>query len=68
MLTKDVVAHFKTKVAVAKALGISKQAINEWGEEVPIGRQYQLEVVTEGVLRADRPDHHQSQVTDSTAA
>jgi hypothetical protein len=52
MKTEDVVKYFGTKVAVAKALGIKKQAISQWGELVPIGRAYQLHVITKGKLKA----------------
>jgi hypothetical protein len=59
MLTIDAIAFFGTKAAIAKALGISKQAINEWDDVVPEGRAYQLEVVTNGALKAC--PHHYSQ-------
>lgn len=35
MLKKDAVQAFKTNVEVAKAIGITKQAVSLWGEVVP---------------------------------
>jgi len=35
MLKKDAVQAFKNNVEVAKAIGISKQAVSLWGEVVP---------------------------------
>jgi hypothetical protein len=53
MKTQDAIDLFGSKVAIAEALGISKQAVTEWGDDVPLGRQYQLQVVTNGALIAD---------------
>lgn len=35
MLKKDAVQAFKNNVGVAKAIGITKQAVSLWGEVVP---------------------------------
>jgi len=53
MKTQDAIDFFGSKVAIAETLGISKQAVTEWGDDVPLGRQYQLQVVTKGALIAD---------------
>lgn len=55
MLTKDAVAHFGSQAALARALGITQPSVAGWGDVVPLGRQYQLEVLTSGALRAARP-------------
>jgi hypothetical protein len=52
MNTADAIQHFGSKVAIARALGIRKQAVSAWGETVPEGRAYQLELITGGALRA----------------
>lgn len=52
MLKKDAIAHFGTEAALAKALGIKPQSIQDWGEVVPELRQLQLERMTEGKLLA----------------
>lgn len=54
MLKSDAVAHFRSQRAVADVLGISEQAVSMWGDLVPEGRAYQLELLTKGKLRADR--------------
>lgn len=56
--------YFSTAVAVADALGISPQAVAKWGEVVPRGSAYQLEVVTDGKLKVDRSvyDKHVAEV------
>ncbi|MGU5671649.1 Cro/CI family transcriptional regulator [Aeromonas caviae] len=53
MLKHDVITHFGGVTATAKALGISHAAVVKWGETIPQGRAYQIEVVTGGVLKAD---------------
>lgn len=51
MYKKDVVNHFGTQRAVAKALGISDAAVSQWKEIVPEKDAYRLEVATSGVLK-----------------
>jgi DNA-binding transcriptional regulator YdaS (Cro superfamily) len=55
MTKEQAIRHYGTQAALARALGIHRAAINGWGEQIPLGRQYQLEVLTQGVLKADRP-------------
>lgn len=50
----DAINHFKGIAPLAKALGITYEAVRQWGEEVPELRQYQLELVTNGQLKADK--------------
>lgn len=35
MKKEDAIHAFKTKVGIAKAIGITKQAISQWGDFVP---------------------------------
>lgn len=53
MKTSMAIAHFKTATALAKALGISKSSVSQWGDNVPPLRAYQLERITNGQLMAD---------------
>lgn len=53
MTTKEVIDHFETQVAIARALGITQSAVSQWGDRPPMLRQYQIEIVTQGGLRAD---------------
>lgn len=55
MRTADAISHFKTASALARSLRITPQAITSWGELVPKVRQYELERITNGKLKADWP-------------
>lgn len=55
MKTKSAVEYFGTKTAIADALGIKKSAVSQWGQTVPQGRAYQIEVLTGGKLKAEQP-------------
>lgn len=54
MNKKDAINHFGSAAKLARALGLTRAAITLWPERIPIGRQYQIEVVTQGKLVADR--------------
>lgn len=56
MKTQDAIKHFGGRQQLADALGITRPAIYEWGETVPELRQYQIEVLSGGALRAERLD------------
>ncbi|KHE04898.1 MULTISPECIES: Cro/CI family transcriptional regulator [Citrobacter freundii complex] len=51
MYKKQVIGHFGTQRAVAKALGISDAAVSQWKEVIPEKDAYRLEIVTAGVLK-----------------
>lgn len=53
MTKTQAIKHFGSVSALAKALGTSYEAIRQWGEVVPELRQYQIEVLTKGELKAD---------------
>ncbi len=53
MKKQDALDHFGGVVGLAKALGCKPQAISQWGNTIPKGRAYQIEVVTGGALKAD---------------
>lgn len=51
-MTKDeVIAHFGSVAKLARALEISTQAVYDWGDGVPEGRQWQIQVMTNGALK-----------------
>jgi hypothetical protein len=52
MKKQHAIDHFKGVPKLAAALGISRHAIYQWDDEVPEGRDYQLEVLTHGHLQA----------------
>jgi len=54
-MTKDeAIRYFGTQTKLAKALGVSQSTVSEW-VDLPEGRQYQLEIATGGVLKAEKP-------------
>jgi hypothetical protein len=57
MTPKDLEEHFGSKPEIARALGVSLPSVYDWfnAGEVPEGRQYQVELATNGALRASKP-------------
>lgn len=53
MYTENVIVFFRSKSAVARALGISSVAVTRWGTLVPEKRAARLERMTGGVLKYD---------------
>lgn len=61
MTPDELIAHFGGISATARALGVKPPSVSEWkaAGRVPPGRQYQVEVVTGGALRAGADGSHQ---------
>lgn len=57
MNTVQAVAHFGSKRELSKVLGVGRSAVSNWGESIPIARQYQLQIITKGKLKADQLDN-----------
>lgn len=53
---EKVVEHFGSPAALARALGIKRQAISQWEGQIPLTRQYQIQVITKGKFKAQEPD------------
>ena len=53
MKTEDVISYFGSKANVAKALNIGRPAVTNWGENVPLARQFEIQVLTKGKLKDD---------------
>ncbi|MEH8245908.1 MULTISPECIES: Cro/CI family transcriptional regulator [Aeromonas] len=53
MKKADAINYFGSAAELAKKLNISEAAISQWGETIPQGRAYQIEVLTGGKLKAD---------------
>lgn len=52
-MTKDqVLAHFGSQPAVARALGMSQPSVSNWEDPLPPLRQLEIERLTGGLLRA----------------
>lgn len=64
MYKNEVVAYFGTAIALAKALGISAASVSEWGDLIPEGRAYQLQVMTAGALRVDPSAYNKPRADD----
>jgi len=55
MTKSEAIAFYGGKPSkLARALGVHPAAVTNWSERIPEGRQYQLEVITKGKLKADR--------------
>jgi hypothetical protein len=54
MTTQEAIKYFGSTKKLADALGVWPQVIYAWGERPPMGRQYELEVRTQGALKADQ--------------
>ncbi len=53
MKTKEAIEHFGGIKNLADALGIWPQTVYQWGEKVPKGRAYQLQVITKEKLKVN---------------
>lgn len=54
MKTQDAADFFGGRKKLAEALGISPSAVSMWGESVPMSRQYQIEILSKGKIKAAR--------------
>lgn len=52
MKTKAAIRYFGSQAELARALGIKRASVCGWGETVPLARQYQIERLTKGKLKA----------------
>lgn len=69
MHRSDVIKHFGTMTAVARALGIGKAFVSKWGDEVPQRYAYEIERLTAGKLKAawPPPDRPNMEVSEESA-
>lgn len=58
MNLEQVLKHFDAKPhELAKKMGVSRGAISQWKSAgIPEGRQWQIEALTKGKLKADQPE------------
>ena len=59
---KQAIEHFGSQAKLARALGVKQPSVFAWVEdgEIPLPRQYQIELATSGALRADLPANRES--------
>ncbi|WP_192483182.1 MULTISPECIES: Cro/CI family transcriptional regulator [Cysteiniphilum] len=53
MKTKEVIEYYGSQIATAKALQIATSSITTWGEFPPLIKQFEIERITNGELKAD---------------
>jgi hypothetical protein len=70
MSPSELIAHYKTKAAVADAIGVDRQVVQGWFErgKVPLEQQTKLEVATDGRLKADVSEEFREIVVRGAAA
>jgi DNA-binding transcriptional regulator YdaS (Cro superfamily) len=52
MKKNEAIKHYGGVVQLAAALGIKPQSVSQWGDTIPQGRAYQIELLTGGKLKA----------------
>jgi DNA invertase Pin-like site-specific DNA recombinase len=60
MLKRDLITHFGTATAAAKALGVSKSTVSLWKETIPWQYALLAEKQTNGVLSYDPKSYDKS--------
>lgn len=58
MKKNEAIKHYGGVVQLAAALGIKPQSVSQWGETIPQGRAYQIELMTGGKLKAAPAINH----------
>lgn len=53
MYKSEVIAFYKTRVALAQALGISPSSISQWGKIIPEKQAHRLVHLSNGQLKFD---------------
>lgn len=54
MTTQEVIDYYGSKAAISRALACTPAAVTMWGDEPPRSRQFQLQVLTKGKLKATK--------------
>lgn len=69
MKPSDLLQHYKTKAAVAAAIGVDRQVVQGWFERgrVPLEKQTEFEVATNGDLKADVSEEFRDIVVQARA-
>lgn len=60
MKRQTAIEYYGSIPKLARALKITYEAVRQWGDEVPELRQYQLEKLTDGALKAGRETRSRS--------
>jgi len=54
MRKQEALDFFGNQSKLAASLGVTRQAVSQWGDDIPGLRALQIEEVTSGQLKADR--------------
>ena len=54
MTKEEALKFFGSGASPGKAIGLTRSAIHMWGDKIPLPSQFQLEVISNGALIADR--------------
>lgn len=70
MTPSDLLRRYKTKIAIAQAIGADRQLVQGWFDRgrVPLDQQTKFEVATDGELRADVSEEFRDVVVRGAAA
>ena len=59
---EDLIRHFGSQSKAARALNVKPPSVHQWKEDgIPETRQFQIEVLTGGALKADRSQEARAQ-------
>ena len=61
MKTQDAIKYFGSKAAVASVARLTRAAVSQWGDRVPLGTAGLLEKISNGKLRVDLNDYRPAQ-------
>ena len=56
----DCLGHFGSLKAIAQALKITESAVSQWGDPIPEGAAYKLQVITGGKLQVNAAAYEKS--------
>lgn len=56
MTTVEAIKHFGSAAELADALGVKPPSISQWGERPPVRRQYEIQEITNGELKVEKPN------------
>lgn len=54
MTLNEAIKYFGSKKGIADALQVNKSTVTNWGDQIPRGRQFELQVLTKGKLKATK--------------
>jgi|19_taG_2_1085344.scaffolds.fasta_scaffold44873_3 DNA invertase Pin-like site-specific DNA recombinase len=56
MQLTEAIKFFGSKQKIATALNIHRSAVTNWGSEIPLARQFQIQILTKNKLKASEPN------------